>query len=282
MSNRRLTLRPDDPTLALLIERQAASSDVPRRPLQLQSLLHLPRLAQHDRTVDLDEAAGQVEELATTLPPRQKWRAQGDVATASTLSPRAVSEMTAREICERFHYLRSHRVSSTYLGLFAGGERRPVALVVLSPFDMTSLIPLLPRGVDQARIGVVSRVFAFEGVPRNTISRLLSFARTIAVANGTEALITYVNPNLGFTGVSYRASGWHLSGDQPGTTYRYLDGRYVTDRYLADQFGAGSPNEWARLLGRRYSTSKMPLDPLLVFTCDIRRHVRLQHQPRCR
>jgi len=54
-------------------------------------------------------------------------------------------------------------------------------------------------------------------------------------------------------------------GEEPGNTYRYLDGRYVTDRWLAMQFGRHDDETYRRLLGDRFAVSAMPLAPLLVF-----------------
>jgi hypothetical protein len=71
---------------------------------------------------------------------------------------------------------------------------------------------------------------------------------------------------MGFTGVSYLASNWHQLGDEPGTTYRYLDNRYITDRELAARFGLHDDDSYHLLLGDRFARSKMPLAPLLVFS----------------
>jgi hypothetical protein len=66
---------------------------------------------------------------------------------------------------------------------------------------------------------------------------------------GETDFVTYVNPNMMFTGSSYRASGWQQIGTEPGTRYRYLADRYTTDRELARQFGAHDDETYQRLLG---------------------------------
>jgi hypothetical protein len=43
-------------------------------------------------------------------------------------------------------------------------------------------------------------------------------------------LLTYRNPNVGFTGASYRAGNWILWARERGTRYSYLDRQYITDR----------------------------------------------------
>lgn len=137
---------------------------------------------------------------------------------------------------------------------------------VLTLRDVGHLQDLLAS--DRNSIGlarVVSRVFAFEGAPKNSISYLLSRVARAERRRGVTDLLTYVNPNMGFTGNSYRASGWRLLGKETGTTYRYLDGRYITDRRLEAEFGKHNDRTYQKLLGARFSFSTMPLAPLLVF-----------------
>src|SRR5207302_1161359 len=106
----------------------------------------------------------------------------------------------------------------------------------------------------------------FPGAPRNTISRLLGFVgRAEAQRLGTRQFLTYVNPNLGFSGTSYLASGWKLVGDEPGTRYRYVDGRYLTDRELVRRYGSCDNETLSKALGPRFGWSSMTLLPLLVF-----------------
>src|SRR5579864_3508232 len=82
---------------------------------------------------------------------------------------------------------------------------------------------------------------------------------------GATDFLTYVNPNMGFTGSSYRASGWTQIGMEPGTTYRYIDDRYITDRELAAMMGKHDDKTYRHMLGPRFAVSIMPLEPLLVF-----------------
>jgi len=94
----------------------------------------------------------------------------------------------------------------------------------------------------------------------------MSRAAQAEIKLGVTDWVSYVNPNMGFTGVSYLASAWHLLGEQPNTTYRYLDGRYITDRELAAKFGNHSDEVYTELLGERFAKNKMRLNPLLVFS----------------
>jgi hypothetical protein len=115
------------------------------------------------------------------------------------------------------------------------------------------------------RSRVLSRVFAFPHVPPNAISTLLSRIARKQKLLGVDLLLTYVNPNVGFTGASYRASNWTLIGGEPIHAYCYVDERYITNRELDRKFGSHDPARLSYLLGPRFASSVMVLSPLLVF-----------------
>jgi hypothetical protein len=260
--------RPERPMLKG-IEFAARTASRPARPLQLQALLQLPRLADANGRVP-DQASQQLlAELAQELPQGIEWFVPDAGSSPRRLHFHEVDVETARDVMRRFHYLRSPRIDGRAHGL-STPEGRLVALCVSSPLDvgrLSELLASIERPSESAR--VISRVFAFDGAPKNSISYMLSRVAEAERQNGVSDLITYVNPNMGFTGSSYLASGWRLIGAEPGTKYRYLDGRYVTDRELAAKFGPLDDEGYRRLLGARFATSVLPLKPLLVFHMDI-------------
>ncbi|HEY6242622.1 MAG TPA: hypothetical protein VIX17_01675 [Pyrinomonadaceae bacterium] len=239
----------------------------PFTSLRLQALLQLPRIADINGFASFEETDLFLRELATELPRNCEWF----VSEVSRDSPRFLNfhEVALEQACDvmaRFHYLRSPRLDGRYYGL-SSKHGQLVAICVSSPLDVEYLGNLLSnndRGNVSAR--VLSRVFAFEGAPRNTISHLLSRAAHAERKLGVTDWVSYVNPNMGFSGISYLASGWHLLGEQPGTTYRYLDNRYITDRELATKFGCHDDDAYNQLLGERFAKNKMQLEPLLVFS----------------
>jgi hypothetical protein len=260
----------NDPSLLDVIERAASVNDRPVRPLQLQALLHLPRIANLGGHVDLDAVGPLVEGLACEIPPRREWLAP-EARTPRDFIFARVTEEVVREITGRFHYLRSPRRDGWAYGLMHGDTGEVGAVCVVSPLDVAHLRHLLRcRGRPATTAAVVSRVFAFEGMPRNTVSFLLARAASEMRRVGTSDLVTYVNPNLGFTGTSYSASGWSYLGDEDGTTYRYVDGRYVTDRELAARYGHHDDAGYKVRLGDRFAVSRLPLRPLLVFWRPLR------------
>lgn len=256
---------PREPALLVSVDSAARATDRPVRPLHLQALLQLPRVADERGFVSIPVVDALLTELAEELPVAAEWFVPDSPPSPRSLHFCEVDAARAYDVMERFHYLRSPRTDGRAYGLSTSTDRL-AALCVSSPLDVRHLCDLLVahgRPCHLAR--VVSRVFAFEGAPKNCISYLLSRVTRAERRIGVTDFVTYVNPNMGFTGSSYRASGWHLLGEEPGTTYRYLDGRYETDRRLASEFGEHDDETYRRLLGHRFAVSTMPLAPLLVF-----------------
>jgi hypothetical protein len=223
--------------------------------------LGLPRIADREGIIPLATADHLLEQLVQELPAADEWRVGEDVSSPRTLAFREVGQDEAAVVMQRFHYLRSPRSDALAYGLCTDSGKL-VAICTTSPIDVPYLRDLLlehGRRPDRAR--VVSRVFAFEDAPKNTISYLL--ARVIRAERhlGISDYLTYVNPNLGFLGCSYRASGWQLLGHEPGTKYRYLDSSYISDRRLAALFGNFDDATYTARLGGRFGVSRLPLAP---------------------
>jgi hypothetical protein len=254
------------------VEHCARVRGKPIGPLFLQALLQLPRIANENGFAPRSSVEQLLHELAQELPNNSEWIVQ-DVLIQSPrcLQFEKVGLEEGRAIMARFHYLRSPRLDGRLYGLRSQGGQ-VVAICVSSPLDVQGLGDLLRRnGREPVTARVLSRVFAFEGAPRNTISYLLSRAAREERRCGITDWVTYVNANMGFSGVSYVASGWHLLGEEPGTTYRYLDNRYITDRQLAANFGLHDDDTYTNILGARFAKSKMRLSPLMVFSQKLSR-----------
>lgn len=270
-ANLTCTIASCDEQLLNCVRFAARAVDRPVRPLHLQALLQLPRLADVCGFVPSTMADSLLTELARELPEKDEWLVQDAVSSPRLLHFHDIEAEKARDIMRRFHYLRSPRTDGRTYGLSTDAGHL-VALCVSSPLDVALLRGLLAehnRPTETAR--VVSRVFAFEGAPSNTISYMLSRAAREERKLGVTDLVTYVNPNMGFTGSSYRASGWQSLGTEPGTKYRYLDGRYITDRELAAGSGEYDDEGFRRLFGLRFAVSVMRLSPLIVFHASLLR-----------
>lgn len=256
---------PHEHSLLKCVESAARVAGRPARPLHLQALLQLPRLADVHGFAPSQAIEELLAELAEELPVKAEWFVRDADSSPRLLSFHEVEARTARDVMQRFHYLRSPRTDGRAYGLSTASGHL-VALCVSSPLDVDRLRDLLaPLGRPTMSARVVSRVFVFEGAPNNSISYMLSKVAREEQRLGVTDFVTYVNPNMAFTGSSYRASGWQLLGIEPGTTYRYIDGRYTTDRELAARFGPHDDGGYGLLLGSRFAVSVMPLEPLLVF-----------------
>jgi hypothetical protein len=262
---------PDERLLLNWVESAARAADRPARPLHLQALLQFPRLADTHGFVVSSMVGSMLAELAQELPEREEWLVRDGGLSPRLFRFHEVEMGKARDVMKRFHYLRSPRMDGRAYGVSTGAGEL-VALCVSSPLDVEPLRQILAaHGLSTEFARVLSRVFAFEGAPKNTISYLLSRAGREERGFGVTEFLTYVNPNMGFSGASYRASGWQLLGMEPGTKYRYIDGRYTTDRELAARFGRQDDGAYQRLLGARFAASVMPLEPLLVFHTSLKK-----------
>jgi hypothetical protein len=256
---------PDDRPLQDIVESIARATDRPARALHLQALLQLPRLADPLAFVPVGVAERLLHELTEELPSQAEWFLPDSEASPRLLRFHSVDTGTAYNVMARFHYLRSPRTDGRAYGLSTSAGRL-AALCVSSPLDVPVLSALLASaGRSSERARVVSRVFVFEGAPANSISYMLSKIAREERGMGVTDLVTYVNPNMGFIGSSYMASGWQKLGTEPGTRYRFVDGRYTTDRQLAARFDVHNDEDYQRILGGRFAVSIMPLAPLFVF-----------------
>jgi hypothetical protein len=255
----------DDPLLLKYVETIAFDFDRPFRPLLLQALLQLPRLADRQGLVSTSDVKNLLAELAQELPAKSEWLISDALSSPKTLQFDRIDPIIARRGMERFHYLRSPRTDGRAYGLTTNSGRL-VAFCVSSPVDVRGLHKLLAPNRDANGLArVISRVFAFKGAPRNLISYMLARVAQQEWRLGVTDFVTYVNPNMAFSGCSYRASGWRLLGVEAPVTYRYLDHRYITDRELAARFGGTQDEAYEQQLGCRFAVSVMALAPLWVF-----------------
>jgi hypothetical protein len=207
------------------------------RDLLLQALLHLPRVARNDGMVDSSSANDEIARLhairaAELAPLRSLAESPTSLPRLNDIEVRTVDATDAAPILEHFHYLRSFRHDSVTVGAIHRG--RIAALCSLSPLDLPAVAARLPIDLP-TEAAVVSRVFAFDWAPRNVISYMLARAAQASRAvlhDDVRLLVTYLNPNMGFSGASYRAANWLPLGIETGTRYAYLNGCYITDRQL--------------------------------------------------
>ncbi len=223
-------------SLSVVVKEVAFATGVSERDLLKQCWLHLPRFSPNEID-DLQRVRAEGERLAERLrklrAPFEHWEHQPRIESLekASLHFALCGDQVARVIHERFHYIGSFR-EGRHLGLFPSeGGDVPLALLTVSPMDIRILDRLYPTAEDRRRVLVVSRLFAFDWAPRNSVSYLMgqTFRWIHAELPFVDTLLTYLNPNLGFTGASYQASNWSKFVEVPAR-YAYLAGNYITGR----------------------------------------------------
>lgn len=270
---REIGISPASEELQALIDNAAEEQGVSAFALRLQALLHLPRFADHAGRVEPEDTQHELTELAQLIRERQRFAAELAHAPSEPVnSPRGLRVAEDPDVCyqifSHYHYLASFRSGSANLAALSPSGQ-PAAAVSLSPLDLANVEGSLPADLTAPDVRVVSRVYAFEWAPANTISWMLSGAARAARAGGARMLLTYVNPNMGFGGASYRAANWSLFAREHGTRYAYLDRRYITDRALIASHGTSQPDALRAQLGDRISHSTMPLEPLGLYALGL-------------
>ncbi len=258
-----------------IIDEEARKIAINPRDLELQVLLHLPRLMHGDRYSAPEDFVEEVKRLAAVMDnrvnPYEDWRTppQIDRTNPHETAFVKVSDEVARIIQERFHYLSSFRLNSFSFGLETG-DHHLASLITLSPFDLEYMIPDLPEGIEASNVLVVSRVFCFDWAPWNAVSYMMGHMYKWLRCNKPEVkmLVTYINPNLAFKAASLRASNWVLFGYEEETRYAYLDKAYITDRRLVHQYQTANPSRLKSILEDRFEASslrRVQLDPLQLY-----------------
>ncbi len=227
-----------DGYLGCVVDEISHRTRIDRSLLLRKLLLHLPRFSFNelcDRRVVLREAWKLGESVASLQAEYQGWLSRRVVQDldSSRLSLRICSLEVARAVHERFHYIGHFHEGTVHLGLFSLEQREevPLALASLSVMDVPFLERNFPAGEERGQVLQISRVYAFDCAPKNTISFLFGRVVRWIKQNLPEIsmLLSYVNPNLGFSGSSYFASNWARFSER-APIYSYLHGNYIPYR----------------------------------------------------
>jgi hypothetical protein len=240
--------------------------------LSVRVLLHLPRVASQEGWVTRRQAQREL-----------RMSAQGLHADTQAVSSQVTSkEFRIRELIfeeieasralpflKSLHYLRSTRQGSLYFALVDPIDRLPITLCSLSPLEWRCVANQISKQfeISPRRVWEVARVYSVDAAPRNAISSLLSKVRKHLRRSGDSAdlLVTAVDPNLGFTGSSYRAANWQHWMSIRARPYIYEDGRYVTPRQLRERFGTSSLVELQVKYPGRFQQSRARLLDTMIF-----------------
>jgi len=143
---------------------------------------------------------------------------------------RSIDLDLSRAYIESFHYLHAAREDDLLaFGAFYENESMPFAIVSYAPVSrIYKQNILLAAGIDPQKSLELTRAWNSEHSPKNTMSMLYGYAhasiqrqRLKQNLEPPEAILTAVNPNLGFKGSAFRAVGFGLVGEKP-TAYHYI------------------------------------------------------------
>lgn len=261
------------------IEKIASRLRLDEIDLKTNVLLYLPRIVKNNLP-DVTTYEREVERVGRILEQRQRpylHLAEPPVITTRNIRNFRLielSELQAKVFHERFHYVGSYRKNSMNFGLAIPDTDKLACFASISPFDIGNLVSGINQIVAPETVVVLSRFFAFRWAPRNCFSfmfrKVLGAVR--AQNRNINAVVTYLNKNLGFGGTSYNPSEWKLLALEEGTSYSYVDEKYMTVRDLLQTFGTFDKDVLRQNLGPRFETSVIDLQPLevLIYTVNKR------------
>lgn len=260
----------------ILIAKEAQDAGVERRALVVRVLLHLPRTASWKGWVTERQLKRQIKICAHRL--RRQVTAAApyvpvEAFSLSQLRFEPVAEVQAQPVLAHLHYLGGARPGSSHFALVDPVQGLPVALSSISDLRWKRVAGQLSRQfrIPQDRVRDVSRVFAVDSAPANSISTLLSQLRTWLRRNepSIELLTTAVDPNLGFTGASYRAANWKKWMTIRARPYRFENQLYVTPRQLRERYGTSRFEELTAEFPGRFERSKSRLLDSVIYCCRV-------------
>jgi len=141
-----------------------------------------------------------------------------------------VDPSTGELIQTKLHYLSNYRTDTFYhYGLFRKGEKYPFSYLAISSLDRKYILDVIPFETGFKDIMVVTRLYNINNSPRNSASLLLSLARSDIKSKhrNVKALVTSVNPNVLFTGSSFKSAAYELFALMPFEPL-YYQGNYLT------------------------------------------------------
>jgi hypothetical protein len=265
-----------------LVRETARRVGVEPRALTVRALLHLPRVATHKGSITRWQAQRELRISAARL--RGDARAVRNHLPVERFSLReldfeVIDPSRALPLLTSLHYLRSARQDSLYFALLDPTDRLPVSLCSVSPLEWKRVSNQLQAqfAIRQGSAWDVSRVYSVDSAPANAISLLLSkvrlyFRRNLPSAN---LLVTVVDPNLGFTGSSYRASNWQQWMTVKARPYLYEYDQHVTPRQLRERYDTASLIELQGRFPDRFQQSKVRLLDSMIYCCSVNGETRV-------
>ena len=204
--------------------------------LRLQKLFSLPQAPQIDAV--LNEVDNVTEWLAGLAKPHMDYMSiPSNIPSLSDLELQKLPDDKATVINTVFHYIHSHRKNSTSYALVNPKDQRIYASVTFSDYANPELDGIMPTELDHKDIKMAARVYAFPFAPQNTISKLLAEStRALHSETGCRVLLSYLNSDLGFTGVTYQSANWQRMESFYRPQWAFYQGSFLTERETRAKF----------------------------------------------
>lgn len=252
-----------EPHLSLLVDSIAHNFKVPIQDLRPRILLqlHCPRFSEANSerrlTQIIKKEAGLLQSALEDL--KNRYRETAPLEEVSSLELRPLPPKDADLIFGHIHYLRNLPTKAQGLAACHPHTGLPVVAITYEISRWRNARRSLRRvfQLPEAKVIDVSRVYTLSPSPRGAISWTLGrFLSSLRRAEESELILsTAVDTTLGFTGVSYRASGWWHSATAEPRPYTYVDNIYRPASYLHQAYGTANILELRELLGERFSYS---------------------------
>jgi hypothetical protein len=244
--------------------------------LRCQLLLHLPRLVIGHQLPSSDELLREAERLKERLAEKQRpytmWlRVQEAEISINELDFVPLDEERAKVFHEDFHYVGSYRPGIHY-ALIHQASGKVACMGSVAEFDLHHAAEKIPVYLKSESVAAASRFFAFRWAPKNCFSFFWrKMAQHLKAKYGTELLMSFINPNIGFAGSSHLATQWSLFALEEGAQYLYVDGNYRTARQLMREFGTSNVSGLQKVLGTRLQVSAIAMHPLRLYAKPLSR-----------
>jgi hypothetical protein len=264
------SLSPES-SFTVLVKETAHRVGVEPRALAVRTLLHLPRVATYKGWISRWQVQRELRVSAERLRSDERAarsRVPLERFQLHDLTFREIPSARALPVLASLHYLQSARPGSRHFALVDPVDGLPVTLCSMSPLEWKCVGSWLwsQFAISPERVWDISRVYSVDLAPANAISLLLSRVRKYLRHDRlpVDLLVTTVDPNLGFTGSSYRASNWQQWMTVQARPYLYEKGRYVSPRQLRERFGTSNLEELNVNFPKTFQQSRVRLlDPMI-------------------
>ena len=155
------------------------------------------------------------------------------------MSVRPIDFAAAKRLLVKEHYLHSLPGGTKLaFGVFQNHRLLGVVTLGVGPYNAHRLV----LDAEPSDCLILSRLWLFDGLPRNSESRVLGVVmRSLRHNTSVKFMVTYADPSQGHLGTIYQASNWIYTGlSEAMPLYDIGDGKARHSRSLAHAYGTHS------------------------------------------